>query len=613
MRRPLAILATAVAALVAPAAAPANFFPGDAIDGPSAEIVSIGELDLGRDGTGAIAYVKREGGVDHVFVSRFAGGRFATPERIDAALPGPSSQPVVGASDNGRLIVAFVNAGTVYGVVKPSASSPLSAPTPLGTGALPAADLSINGTGYVSFTSGGDVRVARLDRSSNLWTLLPAVVDANPAAAAGAGTGRSRVSVSADGVGVVVWGESGRVYARKMFNTGLSNAPQDLTVPTIAGRTSTVTDLPDVDSEDDSSYAWVAYRQSFADGGSRVFARRQRGTGFDPPVPVDAGDEAATDPRIEISGRGVGLASAAGVGTFQPMAAVLEDDKLGAGGRVAGPGTASPVAALAMAENNRGLLAAVVSPAGGAPFVRVRPFDDGRPQAEVVVSRPELGPVDAGAGFDAASDRAYSVAMAWIQGAGAERRLVAGYFDRPPLAFNGFTSQRCCRTPTPLLSWQPAFELWGPIRYQVLVDGVVVGETAETRFQLPQPLDGPTHRWQVRAIDVRGQQKRSTTRRLRIDDLRPRQTIRYRRSGRTVTVSVRSRDPKRKGHRASGVSVVRVSWGDRTRGARSSSKSRGRLSARHRYRRSGRYSLVITTRDKAGNENVNRRSVRIGG
>ena len=71
--------------------------PATPIDGPSADIQSLGDLDVARDGTGALAYVKRVGGVDHVFVSRLVDGAFQPPEQVDAGLAGAGSQPVVAA------------------------------------------------------------------------------------------------------------------------------------------------------------------------------------------------------------------------------------------------------------------------------------------------------------------------------------------------------------------------------------------------------------------------------------------------------------------------------------------------------------------------------------
>ena len=123
MARRIALLA-ALAALALPAVAgaatPAGFFAGTPIDGPSADIQGLSALDVARDGTGALAYVKRVAGIDHVFVSRLAGGSFQPPEQVDAGLAGAGSQPVVAASNGGRLVVAFVSGGGLFSVVRPA-------------------------------------------------------------------------------------------------------------------------------------------------------------------------------------------------------------------------------------------------------------------------------------------------------------------------------------------------------------------------------------------------------------------------------------------------------------------------------------------------------------
>jgi len=609
MRRLLVLTSIAAAAFAASGApAHAAFFAGDPIDGPSAEIRSLGDLDLARDSTGALAYVKSVDGVDHVFVARFEGGTFHPAERVDAALPAASSQPVVGASDGGRLAVVFVNGGVVYGIVRPAGGA-WSAPASLGAGSDPSVDLSINGTAYASFTSNGDVRVARLDRRTNAWDLVGQPADVDPGRVAGAGGGRSRVAISADGIGVVTWGEGGRVYARKMFGGALSSAPQDLTPVTFEGRVSTVSDWPDIDAEDDSSYAWVVFRQHFADGGSRILARRQRGTSFEPAVAVDerSGEPVGT-PRVDLNGRGVAVAMTTGALGGQPMWSMTERDQFGPGARLFVPSAAAPAVMPAISENNSGLLAAVLAAPGEAPYVRVRTIEDRKQGVEQVLSRPELGPVAPELGFDVAADRASGVVVAWVQGGAADRKIVAGFLDRPPGFFAGYTSQRCCQPKLPRLSWQAAFNLWGPVNYVVTVDGRTVAQTTDTSITLTAPITGPTHKWQVLAVDMRGQVKRSRTRRLRIDDLAPRLSVGYKRSRRVVTLGLRGRDPDPRGHRASGMRSIVVSWGDRTKGARGTSRVR----ARHRYRRSGTFPLEITATDKAGNATVVRRTVRIG-
>src|SRR5919112_916348 len=110
-------LACLIAALGAGATARADFFPGETLDGPSADIVRLGDVDVARDGTGAVVYVKRDGGTEHVFVSRLVGGVFRGPERVDAGLDSAGGQPVVAASDGGRLAIAFINGGTLFATV----------------------------------------------------------------------------------------------------------------------------------------------------------------------------------------------------------------------------------------------------------------------------------------------------------------------------------------------------------------------------------------------------------------------------------------------------------------------------------------------------------------
>src|SRR3954469_3636862 len=134
-----------VIALFAPASAHAGVFTGEVIDGPTPDIVSVGDVDLARDGTGAVGYVRRDGANEHVFVSRLVDGAFATPERLDGGLDTPGGQPAVAASDGGRLVVAWVNAGTVYATVRPAGNTAWQPAQPLGPGSDPAADMSITG------------------------------------------------------------------------------------------------------------------------------------------------------------------------------------------------------------------------------------------------------------------------------------------------------------------------------------------------------------------------------------------------------------------------------------------------------------------------------------
>ena len=241
-----------------------KFFAGTAIDGPSADIQSLGDLDVARDGTGALTYVKRVDGVDHVFVSRLIDGAFQAPEQIDAGLGGAGAQPVVAASDGGRLVVAFVSGGGVFAAVRPAGAPGWAATQQIAaSGSDPDVDMSINGVAYLTWSTGGDVarRPARAQR--HRFNAIPGPLDIDPAETAGTGTGRSKVAVAADGIATVVWGEAGHVYGRRIFELRLSTAPQDL---------GDNADAPDISSEDDSSFAWVVFRQ----GGLAVRAAPRR-------------------------------------------------------------------------------------------------------------------------------------------------------------------------------------------------------------------------------------------------------------------------------------------------------------------------------------------------
>ena len=230
-RRTTSLLAAliAVCAIFAPhaSAVTGKFFAADNVDGPNAGLLRVGDLDVARDGSGAVVYTKLDGGVPHVFVSRLVKGVWQPPERLDGGLPAPASDPVVAASDGGRLVVAFVAGGELFSVVRPAGAAAWPAPVAVaGPAATPSVDMSINGVAYVVWSAAGDVQAARLDRKAVTFTVLAPPLDINPAAIAGDGAGRPKVAVAADGIATAVWGEAGHVFARRIFETRLSTFPQ---------------------------------------------------------------------------------------------------------------------------------------------------------------------------------------------------------------------------------------------------------------------------------------------------------------------------------------------------------------------------------------------------
>jgi hypothetical protein len=606
MRRRLALL-TILAPLVLPASAGAvagTYFPGDPIDGPSGAVQSLSDLDVARDGTGAVAWVRQDGGVNHVFVSRLIGGAFQAPERVDGGLDGPGSQPVVAAGDGGRLIVAFVNGSTVYAVSRPVAGQPFTAAQAIAQPAEnPSLATSINGASYLAYEGSGDVHLARLDRKATQFVAIPGTVDIDPARLAGTGTGRPRIAVAADGVATVVWGEGGSTYARRVFETRLSAAPQ-----TIADDS----DLPDIDTEDDSSYAWVVVRQN-PGGTPRALARRLVGSTFNDPVIVDGG-EPISEPNIDISGRGVGYAAMGANASANAFGAVLKDDKFNPATALGGFGGPSfPDAATA--ETGDGLIAFQQGDAGGGRSIHARPYDYvatsravTQPGPDVTLSRPELGNTDAQRGLLAAADRAGDVAIAFIQGDGASRQLVGATFDRAPGTFVGYTtSKHWVRGPRPLFKWATSFELWGPLTYTVLIDGQPNGQTQATSFAVPNPVPDGVHKWRVVATDRRGQTTASPVRNVRIDGTPPKVSFRItgaRRRGGVVKVTVKATDASGTTARASGIKLGRVDFGDKSRPV-------DRRKALHSYRHSGKFTVRVSGTDQAGNVVTLRRRITV--
>jgi hypothetical protein len=593
MARRLALLA-ALAALVLPAAAgaatPARFFAGAPIDGPSADIQGLSDLDVARDGTGALAYVKRVAGVDHVFVSRLAGGSFQPAEQIDAGLAGAGSQPVVAASDGGRLVVAFVSGGALFSVVRPAGAPGYAALQQLAdSAAAPDVEMSINGVAYLTWATSGDVLAARLERSATSFNGVPGPLDIDPAANAGAGTGRPKVTVAADGVATVVWGEGGHAYARRIFELRQSTAPQDL---------GEGADEPDISSEDDSSFAWAVFRQ-----GGQGIARRLVGSQFDPPVAIE-GAEGADTPRVAISGRGVGYAGVGGMGSDAAYGAVLKDDLFNPGLVIGGGWATLPAPAPAVAENGDGLIAFQQGDAAGGRTVHARPYDYvpasravTLPGADATLSDPALGPTDAARGLEAGADRAGDIAVAFVQGDGDARKIVAASYDRAPGAFRASTTTKWRKFARPPLKWGTAFELWGPLTYGVEIDGQPVGSTTSTGLTVPTVVPDGLHRWRVVAVDIHGQSTATPSRNLRVDATPPKITFKVsgsRKRGKQVKVAAQVTDASGTSAQASGLAGVRISFGD-------GSRTIAGLKAVHRYGHSGKVTVRVSASDKAGN------------
>jgi hypothetical protein len=483
--------------------------------------------------------------------------------------------------------------------------------------------MSIFGTAYLSYTvAPGDVRVARMDRTAAAFAPLQDPLDINPAATAGTGAGRSRVAVSADGTAVVTWGETapdGRmhVWARRVFDGRASTDPQDLTLTDLQGHPGGSADSPDIDIEDDSSFAWEVFRQSFDDGHVHAIARRLVGSQFEAPVQVDGlgfpATEDAQAPRIDLDGRGEGVATSGGASGFGAYGDIIHDDAFAPAARLDSGNTIAPMPVGAVSEGGDAVVAWQQAGPLGDATVHARFYDNDPasrqaplPQPDTVVSASDVGPVATGLGLEAASDRSGDVVIAFVQGPDDARRLVAAGYDRPPQAFRGYTTSAWRKFARPPLRWQPSFDLWGPVTYTVQIDGKPVGQTTDVELTPQQAVPDGKHLWKVVASDRHGQTVSSPTRLLRVDATPPRVTVRIkgkRKRFKPLRVVVRAADVLNP--LGSGVKVVRILFGD-------GSASVVARDAVHRYAHRGSYTLRVTVADRAGNVKVVRRRIRIG-
>ena len=613
--------------LAAPAAA--GVFAGDPVVGPSAALRTLGGLDLAPDGTGALVATIQDAGADHVFASRLVNGAWGAPERVDGGLGAPSSQPAVAAEDDGRVAVAFVNAGNVYVALRTSRSAPWVRQAIWGHGGAssPALDMSVNGKAYLVFTAPGagghDVRVA-FSHDGGPWTLAGAALDAVPASDAGTGAARPQIAASADGVAVAVWGERGHVFARRVRGAQPSVVFADASAGlAIEGVGAGASDTPVVAAQDDDSFTAVAFRASFTVGGSprsRAVYRRLRGSRFEAPSVVDAlpfaSGQGSVDPHVAIVGTGQGLALGSGDGTFLSYAMqvrfdaepgpVVQVDSLTAS-------TAPTYAAIAAATARKMLVAWQLTPASGAPEIHARYWADTAFEPELVLSKPQYGPVLGARGLLTAGDDGGDLAVAYVQDVpGRGPAIAVATVDQPPARFAVKRVTRFQRTDRPVLSWTVSREAWGRY-FRVTVDGVDAGITGRRAFRPRTPLAQGAHSWQVTALDRRGQAYVAPASVVRVDTVPA--TVSARVSGKLragvllrLAVSATDAPPVAAAGVApvatSGVKSIAVDWGDHTR-------EQIRRGARHAYARPGRYRVRIVVLDRAGNRATTVQRLRI--
>ncbi len=633
----LALVFMVVAIRVAPAGA--VILPAQTIDGPSEDIVGFGGVAMAEDGTGGLVYLKRVDGVAHVFVSRYVGGQWLAPVRVDTEEPFAGAWPRIAAANGGELLVVWA---TPFATEKEKPVYELLAAL-LGPGGVrfgqaiivdgdieeasgTSPDLVMSSSGQadvvyrvvestvssVPLLRPGDVveqvRVAHFD--GERWADLGSI-NRNPGASMRPPTQANapQIAIGPSGNAVVVWQEPdvegvARIWARRIFGTSL-----DYVMPVSA------TSFHGVPISEDADAPSVAFSQL---GQAEVAYRQPAGVAS--PLP---------GPRIFLNI----LPDGESVGGSEFQGATVLDETTVSGGKagVVGPPSIdiderrsmrllydSNGTPRVIEGNDRGLSGALSL---GPPFVGSEPYS-------VSVMNPEGGGISAWPSAEAQGNPAVAVREDFPIGA-VQTALVSGgaggevdelavgrsglgdgliAFRQGPFGNAAIVVAEATAPPQPsllnapkgwvkpaqaLVSWQPATSADGPLSYRVVLDGHVVPTPAGV-FKLridPRGLGAGRHRVQVLASDIDGQSTLSAPVSLLVTGVPP--TVKLTRSAHGLALKVRIVDP----YAGVDAHAVKISFGD-------GHSAGGRASFVHRYARPGAYRLTVSVQDKIGNRDV---------
>lgn len=633
--------------LVVAVPAQALITPPVTVDGPSSQILDFGGVSMASDGTGGLVYVKAVEGIPHVFACRYLGNHWSEPIRVDWGLPYAGGQPQIAAGPKGALLVVWVApAATVHGsvqyglfsarigiggsgfgpalVVDPNVGEGIGVDPSLSAASPGKAIVAYRAVTY-SFKPGtfstavqlrpgdvmADIRVARLN--GERWSRLGAI-NRNPEASMRPPTAVNGPEVGSglDGSAVVAWQEpdqtgTARIWMRRIFGTTPGPVLQ-------ASPSSWEKAAVSADAEAFSlavtpyTGAQVGFRIGTAPGSAlagRLLVNSLPAS-FSPaagtlsgPLLADSGTLPAGPPDVAA----VETSSKSTVTRLSFLSGSQLRQVQGSGGAMAplsmppGPTAVTggePVTAVD--PEGGGVIAYPALDPIGLPAVAVRQeFPSGAAQTGVV-SGASGGPVaELSIGRSGAGDGL----IAFRQGEAGRYAIVAERASVPPAAFKVKPPKGWQRPNAVKLRWGVAQSTAGEVRYSVLVDGRPVKRGLRRRkVHLSAALLGNgTVPVQVQASDGLGQQLLSNRAKLHVDGQRPLVEVKL---GKAHGVLVRLSDAD------SGLDpkASRVSFGDGDR-------EHGGAKFTHSYARPGRYTVVVSARDKVGNRLWRRLEVKV--
>ena len=594
------------------ASAEGSFAGALTVDGPSTGVTLLGDVDMALDSSGVVAYVRSDEGADHAYISVLSSGAPQPPVRVDPGQPAVIGKPVVGISNGGRMTVVYANSAGLWARVQITPGQPFSAPQQLGgPGAnSPSLDMApISGVAYVAWAENGSVRAAYLPRRVTNYTVYTGVANINPANSAGSSPELApKLSTSADGTAVVAFGEvdgaTTRIGVRRLVRSAFSAIVMSAAAEALDGQAGGSADRPAVALQADSSFAWVAFSQSFADGVRRAVVRRVRASTLEAPKALADGAAigASAGPTIGANDRGSGIINVQGTdGTI--WASIIRRSTVTAATALGSSAAQDAVPASSFAVDQYGLSAWAQAP-GQEIIARSIAEDDPLPAptpfgSAALLSVPELGAADAGGGLELATDRYGDSVIAFTQGPIGARRLQIGSFYRPLKPVRLIKLSGWKTSLVPKLSWWASAQGWPPLGYRVYIDNLLAGSSTTTDFTPVSPLGEGTHTLRVESFDRAGQTVSSSLGKLKIDTTAPILAVKLRGSGSYVTVSGTATEAKPP--KGSGLTSVKVNFGD---GSPSVTLRSSFFRLKHRSRRGGKLTVTVTATDAAGNRSV---------
>jgi len=641
----MAALLSALLLGLSPRWAGASIQQAVTIDGPSPEIVGFGGVAMASDGSGGVVYLKRVAGVAHVFVARYAHGKWLAPVEVDGEEPFAASDPRIGAASGGELLVvwatpfASVNEKPIYRLLSstldpgsPAFGPPTVVDRNIGSGDEVSPDLAMSpsgaadvvyrvvkqnqgeGTGIPLLRPSDvieEVRVARY--LGQRWVDLGEINhDRGVSMRAPTNANAPQIAITGNGNGVVVWQEPevtgvARIWARRVIGSSVEYAMPVSATSFDGAPIGFDADAPSV-AISRLGQADVAYRQLSGPGsplsGARIFlgvlpdGESESGAAFRGATLIDpqvaSGDEATTVGRPSVAideARTTRLLyDQAGSprllegGNIVLPNALLELGPSFVGSQLASASELAPVITIDPAGG--GVSAWPSADANGDPAVAIREdFPSGAAQT-ALASGSAGGPIgELGAGQSGLGDGL----IAFQQGPIGDASIVGAGVSAPPSSFVFSVPSGWIEPSHARVEWTEAPSANGPLAYTVVLDGhrlTASPGTLEMTLPANRLLDG-VHRVQMLVVDASGQSTLTAPEWLHIGPPPPSVTVVPADRGRGVTVHVSDRRspvlPE----------SVTIRFGD-------GRQVSGRTLATHLYARSGRYTLRVHAQSRSG-------------